>query len=78
MTTIFARAGLNTFAYLHTVSDQRDPHQQRVLQQLAARGDDLIVTTESAMEALESPVYGIDRWKLTHIDRGIRMHHPSN
>jgi len=77
MTRAFAQEGLSTFVYLHTVLDQPDSHQRRVLQQLAACSDGLIVTTESAMETLESPVYGIDRWKLTHIDHGIRMHHPS-
>jgi glycosyltransferase involved in cell wall biosynthesis len=44
---------------------------------LAGLSDGLIVTTESAMEILASPVYGIDHSKLTHIDHGIRMHHPS-
>ena len=77
MTKAFVREGLSTFAYLHTVRDHPDSHQQRVLQQLAGISDGLIVTTESAMETLESPTYGIDRWKLTHIDHGIRVHHPS-
>lgn len=77
MARAFAREGLSTFVYLHTVRDQPDSHQQRVLRQLAACSEGLIVTTESAMETLESPVYGIDRWKLTHIDHGIRVHHPS-
>ncbi len=77
MTRAFAQEGLSTFVYLHTVLDQPDSHQQRVLQQLAGLSEGLIVTTESAMETLESPVYGIDHSKLTHIDHGIRMHHPS-
>ena len=77
MTRAFTREGLSTFVYLHTVPDQPDSHQQRVLQQLAACSDGLIVTTESAMETLESPAYGIDHSKLTHIDHGIRMHPPS-
>jgi glycosyltransferase involved in cell wall biosynthesis len=77
MARTFVREGLSTFVYLHTVPDQPDSHQQRVLQQLAACSDGLIVTTESAMETLESPIYGIDRWKLTHVDHGIRMHHPA-
>jgi len=77
MTRAFAREALSTFVYLHTVLDRPDWHQRRVLQQLADLSDGLIVTTESAMETLESPIYGIDRWKLTHIDHGIRMHHPS-
>jgi glycosyltransferase involved in cell wall biosynthesis len=77
MTSAFAREGLSTFVYLHTVLDQPDPHQRRVLQQLARLSDGLIVTTESALEILESPIYGIGHSKLTHIDHGIRMHHPS-
>jgi len=77
MTRALAQAGLSTFVYLHTVPDHPDSHQQGILQQLAGLSDGLIVTTESAMEILESPVYGIDHWKLTHIDHGIRMHHPS-
>lgn len=77
MTSAFAQEGLSTFVYLHTVLDQPDPHQRRVLQQLAGLSDGLIVTTESALEILESPVYGIAHSKLTHIDHGIRMHHPS-
>jgi glycosyltransferase involved in cell wall biosynthesis len=77
MTRAFVREGLSTFVYLHTVRDRPDSHQQRVLQQLAGISDGLIVTTESAMETLASPIYGIDRWKLTHIDHGIRVHHPS-
>ena len=55
MAGAFAREGLSTFVYLHTVPDQPDSHQQRVLRQLAACSDGLIVTTESAMETLESP-----------------------
>jgi len=77
MTRAFAQEGLSTFVYLHTVLDRPDSHQQRVLQQLARLSDALSVTIESAMEILESPVYGIDHSKLTHIDHGIRMHHPS-
>lgn len=77
MARAFTREGLSTFVYLHTVPDQPDTHQQQVLRQLAASSDGLIVTTESAMETLESPIYGIDRGKLTHIDHGIRVHHPS-
>jgi len=77
MTRAFAQEGLSTFVYLHTVLDYPNLHQKQVLQQLAGCGDGLIVTTENAMDTLESSVYGIDRWKLTHIDHGIRMHHPS-
>ena len=77
MARAFAQEGLSTFVYLHTVLDQPDSHQRRALQQLAGLSDGLIVTTESAMEILESPVYQIDHSKLTHIDHGIRMHHPS-
>ena len=37
----------------------------------------LIVTTESAIKILVSPLYGIERDKIKHIDHGIRMEHPS-
>jgi len=77
MTRALARAGLATFVYLHTVPELPNSHQRRTLQQLAGLSDGLIVTTESAMDILESPVYGIEHAKLTHIDHGIRMHHPS-
>ena len=77
MTRAFAQEGLITFVYLHTVPDYPNSNQKQVLQRLAGLSDGLIVTTESAMETLESPVYGIDHSKLTHIDHGIRMHHPS-
>jgi len=77
MAEAFARQGMSTFVYLHTVLDRPDSHQRAVLQRLADLGDGLIVTTESAMEILESPAYGIDHAKLTHIDHGIRMHHPA-
>lgn len=77
MAEAFTAKGMITFVYLHTVLDQPDPHQKMVLQQLAERSDGLIVTTESAIHILESPVYGIEHSKLKHIDHGIRMHHPS-
>jgi glycosyltransferase involved in cell wall biosynthesis len=47
------------------------------LQELASYSDGLILTSENAIESLESTTYNIDRSKLKHIDHGIRMQHPS-
>jgi glycosyltransferase involved in cell wall biosynthesis len=77
MAEAFASKGIITFAYLHTVLDKPDPHQKKVLRELAKHSEGLIVTTESAIHILESSVYGIEHAKLKHIDHGIRMHHPS-
>jgi len=77
MAEAFSAKGMTTFAYLHTILDEPDAHQKKVLQDLAKYSDGLIVTTESAIHILESNVYGIDHSKLKHIDHGIRMHHPS-
>jgi glycosyltransferase involved in cell wall biosynthesis len=73
----FTERGLTALVYLHTVLDEPDPHQKRVLQDLATYSDGLIVTTESAIQILESNIYRIDPSKLKHIDHGIRMQHPS-
>jgi glycosyltransferase involved in cell wall biosynthesis len=77
MAKAFTENGLTTLVYLHTVLDEPDPHQKKVLQDLAEYSDGLIVTTESAIHILESPVYGIAHTKLKHIDHGIRMQHRS-
>jgi len=69
--------GLTTLVYLHTVLDDPDEHQKQVLVDLAEHSDGLIVTTESAIDILESDTYGIGHTKLKHIDHGIRMQHPS-
>ena len=69
--------GLLTLVYLHTVLDNPDTHQREVLQGLAEHSDGLLVTTESAVDMLESDIYGIERAKAKHIDHGIRMHDPS-
>jgi glycosyltransferase involved in cell wall biosynthesis len=69
--------GITTFVYLHTALDNPDEHQKTILLDLARYSDSLVVTTESAIEILESKVYGIERSKLKHIDHGIRMNHPS-
>lgn len=73
----FVENGLTTLVYLHTVLDEPDPHQKKVLQDLAESSDGLVVTTESAINMLESPTYGIAHAKLKHIDHGIRMQHRS-
>ena len=77
MARAFTEKGLTTLVYLHTVLDEPDPHQKMVLQELAKCSDGLIVTTESAINILESKIYGIEHSKLKHIDHGIRMQHPS-
>jgi len=73
MARAFRANGLITLVYLHTVLDNPDEHQRKVLQDLAKSSDSLIVTTESAIHILESPTYGITHGKLKHIDHGIRM-----
>ncbi|MFQ6034656.1 MAG: hypothetical protein ACE5NM_02270 [Sedimentisphaerales bacterium] len=77
MAKMFRESELTTLVYLHTVLNEPDPHKKRVLQELAKYSDGLIVTTESAIDILESKAYGIDHSKLKHIDHGIRMQHPS-
>jgi len=77
MAKTFHQNKLTTLVYLHTVLDNPDPHQKMTLQELAKYSDGLIVTTESAINILESATYGIDRAKLKHIDHGVRMQHPS-
>jgi glycosyltransferase involved in cell wall biosynthesis len=74
---VFREQGLITLVYLHTVLDEPDEHQKKTLQELAGCSDGLIVTTESAINILESNIYGIPPDKLKHIDHGIRMQHPS-
>jgi glycosyltransferase involved in cell wall biosynthesis len=74
---VFHGQGLVTLVYLHTVLDEPDEYQRRTLQELAGFSDGLIVTTESAINILESDIYGISSDKLKHIDHGIRMQHPS-
>jgi glycosyltransferase involved in cell wall biosynthesis len=77
MAKAFSGQGLTTLVYLHTVLDEPNDHQKMTLQKLAEFSDGLILTSESAMETLESTTYGIDRSKLKHIDHGIRMQSPS-
>jgi glycosyltransferase involved in cell wall biosynthesis len=77
MAKAFTANGLITLVYLHTVLDNPDEHQRKVLLDLAESSDGLIVTTESAIHILESPTYGIAHGKLKHIDHGIRMQHRS-
>jgi len=77
MAKAFNGEGLTTLVYLHTVLDEPNDHQKKTLQELAKFSDGLILTSESAIETLESSTYKIDRLKLKHIDHGIRMQHPS-
>jgi glycosyltransferase involved in cell wall biosynthesis len=75
MAKAFTENDLITLVYLHTVLDEPDEHQKKVLQELAKFSDGLIVTTENAINILESPTYEIPHAKLKHIDHGIRMQH---
>ena len=77
MTKAFHEKGFITFVYLHTVLNTPDSHQKMILKELAANSDGLIVTTENAIELLQSGLYDIPHDKLKHIDHGIRMYHPS-
>ena len=67
--------GLTCLVYLHTVLEKPSDRQRQTLMDLAEYSDGLIVTTESAIDILESPAYGISHFKLKHIDHGVRMHH---
>jgi glycosyltransferase involved in cell wall biosynthesis len=69
--------GLVTLVYLHTVPDVPTPDEKMTIQKLAEHSDGLVVTTESAIQILESDTYGIPHEKLKHIDHGVRMHHLS-
>ncbi|MBM4027928.1 MAG: hypothetical protein FJ280_21395 [Planctomycetes bacterium] len=73
----FHERGLITVVYLHTVPDVPSPHERTTIQNLARHSDGLIVTTESAIQILESEVYGIPHEKLKHIDHGVRRHNAS-
>ncbi len=77
MARTLQKKGLIVLVYLHTVLEDPDDHQKRTIQELARHSDGLIVTTESAIQILESKIYGIPHVKLKHIDHGIRMQHPS-
>lgn len=78
MARAFAEKKLTTLVYLHTVVDEPNEHQQKVLKRLAEYSDGVIVTTESAVRILESDKYGVEHEKVKHIDHGIRMHNPSS
>jgi len=69
---------LTTLIYLHTVLDEPNEYQKRTMLDLVEYSDGLIVTTESAIDILESDTYGIKHSKLKHLDHGIRMQHPSH
>ncbi len=56
MAKTFTENGLTTLVYLHTVLEEPDAHQSHVLQDLAKCSDGLVVTTENAINMLESPV----------------------
>ncbi len=77
MAKAFTEKGLSTLVYLHTILDEPSSYQKITLQQLAKYSDGLIVTTESAINTLESEIYVIEHAKVKHIDHGIRMQHPS-
>ncbi|MHC5060466.1 MAG: glycosyltransferase family protein [Planctomycetota bacterium] len=77
MAKAFNEKGIATFVYFHTVLEAPKDHQKKIVQSLAEYADGLIVTTESAIDILESDTYGVDHPKLKHIDHGIRMHNPT-
>lgn len=77
MAKTYQKQGLTTLVYLHTVLDKPDAYQKKTIQNLAQYSDGLILTTESAINILESETYGISHAKLKHIDHGIRMSNPS-
>ena len=77
MAKAFTEKGLTVLVYLHTVLEEPNDHQKKIFCDLAEFSDGLIVTTESAIEILESEKYGISPFKLKHIDHGIRMQHPT-
>jgi len=73
MARTFSEKGVPTLVYFHTVLEAPNDHQKKIVKDLARYSDGLIVTTESAIDILESDTYGIDHSKLKHIDHGIRM-----
>ena len=77
MARAFSEKGIPTVVYFHTVPETPNDHQKKIVQSLAKYSDGLIVTTESAIDILESDTYGVDHAKLKHIDHGIRMRNPT-
>jgi hypothetical protein len=77
MARTFSEKNIPTVVYFHTVLEAPDDHQKKTVQDLARYSDGLIVTTESAIDILESDTYGVEHLKLRHIDHGIRMHNPT-
>lgn len=77
MAKTFSENGITCLVYLHTVLEKPNDHQHRIIVDLGRYSDGLIVTTESAVDILESETYGISPFKVKHIDHGIRMHHPT-
>ena len=77
MARAFSEKGIPTVVYFHTVLEAPNDHQKKIVKDLARYSDGLIVTTESAIDILESDTYGVDHLKLRHIDHGIRMHNPT-
>jgi hypothetical protein len=51
--------GLTALVYLHTVLESPNEHQKKTIQDLAKYSNGLIVTTESAIDILESPAYAM-------------------
>jgi glycosyltransferase involved in cell wall biosynthesis len=73
----FHRAGLMVIACLHTVLDDPDDHQVRVMRDLAQYCDAILVTADGAIEILSSPRYGLPAAKIKQIDHGIRISNAS-
>jgi polysaccharide biosynthesis protein PslF len=68
--------GLTTFTQLHTVLEQPQDHQKKILQEFAETVNGIIVPSVYAKHILSSETYGIDPTKIEHIDHGIRMQKP--
>jgi glycosyltransferase involved in cell wall biosynthesis len=60
---------------LHTVLENPNEHQKKVVRELGDLCDGLIVMTESAIETV-SKNYGVPKEKIKHIDHGIRLEDP--
>ncbi len=77
MARAFSQEGLLTFAYLHTVVRNPTSHQRTVARGLAEHCHGLFVTTDSAIDILNSDAYDVPPCQVKHVDHGIRLQNPS-
>lgn len=66
----FKKAGVPNIVVLHTILQNPDDHQKRVIQQFGENCDRLVIITPSCKELLRT-VYGIDENKIVHIPHGV-------